>query len=266
MIEVIEKAAREAGKLLMEYFKKGVNVSYKGAHNDLLTEADTASQTKIQQVITDELIKKGIDKSEIGFLGEENLLTQGKYTFIIDPLDGTVNFASGFKYFCIPIALFIANRITAGVVYNPSENILYLAEKGKGAYKIIDNKEIPLKVVRKELKNSLISFLLSKNATVVNRQLEFISKIYPMVRGLRSTHATALDICLCAENVFQISHHSGCSIWDLAAAELILQEAGGVVLDKNGDEIQYDLTDPNKKYFYMAGSAEIVAEILKYVK
>lgn len=263
MIEILEKAALSAGKVLMEYFSKGVSASYKTSHNDLLTEADTSSQNKIRQVILEAMIVAGVEKKKIGFLGEEKLSMQGEYQFIIDPLDGTNNFASGFNYFCVSIALSHKNSIISGVVYNPNEGVLYGAVKKKGAYKKKHGKALPLRARSVTLKDSLVSFILSKDYKIGKQQLQALSELQSKVRGIRSTHAAALDICHVAENIFQVSAHPSCSIWDIAAGSLILKEAGGTITDQIGNDIRYSFEDPNKKYSYIATNAENVQEIAK---
>lgn len=263
MIEVVEKAAIAAGDILLKYFSPDLHVSYKTSHNDLLTTADTESQKIIQQTITEYLVNEGYSKNDLGFLGEEDLSVSGKYQFIIDPLDGTNNFASGFKYFCVSIAVALNKSIIIGVIYDPIHKIIYKAEKGKGSYKKINGNQTPLSVLAKPLQDSLVSFLFSKDSNLSTKQLVLLSKILPKVRGLRSLHATALDICLCSDNVFQVSHHPSTKIWDIAAAQLIFEEAGGVVVDQNNKPIQLDSSNKNKNYFYIACCKDYVNEWVK---
>lgn len=138
MITILEKAARGAGGIVLSYFHKESHITRKTSHQNLVTEADTSSQAFIKKMITEAMIQRGISGNEIGFIGEENLETKGtKHTFIIDPLDGTNNFASGLDYFSISIAHVEDGAVKDGVIYWPSRDILYYAVAGKGAFKIV---------------------------------------------------------------------------------------------------------------------------------
>src|SRR3989338_1819234 len=101
MIDLLQKAAREAGEVLMKYFNQGVKANYKTSHKNIVTEADLTSQKIIYNSIISGMLRKGYKKNDIGFIGEENLNISGKHKFIIDPVDGTSNFASSYGYFCI---------------------------------------------------------------------------------------------------------------------------------------------------------------------
>jgi len=112
MLDILELAARAAGEIILSYFHKESHITRKTSHQNLVTEADTSSQAIIKKIITDSLEKRGMSENEIGFIGEENLKTVGtKHSFIIDPLDGTNNFASGLDYFCISIAHVVDGQV-----------------------------------------------------------------------------------------------------------------------------------------------------------
>src|SRR3989344_8589889 len=117
MIDVLKTAAIEAGTILLNYYKKNLTLNYKTSHKDFYTIADVESQKTIKETITKLLVKKGVDKCEIGFIGEENLNTASnkKHLFVIDPLDGTTNFTSGFDFFAISIGYFYENELMAGL-------------------------------------------------------------------------------------------------------------------------------------------------------
>ena len=159
MINILKTAAIEAGTILLNYYKKNLTINYKTSHKDFYTIADIESQKIIKEIIIKLLVKKGIDKSEIGFIGEENLnvAADKKHLFVIDPLDGTTNFASGFDFFAISIAYFYQGALTAGLIYRPATRDFYYAQKNQGAYK--NNK--PLKIIYKPLKQCLLDGVVS---------------------------------------------------------------------------------------------------------
>src|SRR3989338_11560546 len=159
MINILRSAAVEAGTILLNYYKKNLTLNYKTSHKDFYTIADVESQKIIKETITKLLLKKGIDKSEIGFIGEENLnvATNKKHLFVIDPLDGTTNFASGFDCFAISIAYFYDSVLTTGLIYRPTSKDFYYAQKNQGAYKNTQ----PLKIIYKPLKQCVFDGVIS---------------------------------------------------------------------------------------------------------
>src|ERR1700680_884572 len=128
LLPAIDEIAREAGALLMDYFHQHLKVEYKG-DADLVTAADRASEVLIRERITQQWPSHDV-------LGEEQGLNdQGSdYRWYVDPLDGTTNFAHGFPVFCVSMALERKSRRIAGVVYDPTRDELFAAEKGSGAY------------------------------------------------------------------------------------------------------------------------------------
>ncbi|OGK21084.1 hypothetical protein A3C98_03115 [Candidatus Roizmanbacteria bacterium RIFCSPHIGHO2_02_FULL_37_15] len=264
MIDILQKAARNAGEVLMKYFNQGVTASYKSSHKNLVTVADLASQKIIYETIVTKMVQKGFKKDEIGFIGEENLNINGKYKFIIDPLDGTNNFASGYGYFCVSIAYAINNKTVAGVIYNPSSNILYTTELGKGSYKVSFHQKKLLKVQKKKLKDSLLVAIFNTKEIIFHDEFKIYEKIYPVIRGLRTNQSTALDMCNLADNIFQIHVNGNSYIWDIAAAKLIVEESNASVTDWQGKEIKLDFNNPKKSYRFIACHSKLLHEVLKF--
>lgn len=267
MIDILQKTAREAGDILLRYFEKGFKTSYKGSHKNLLTEADLASQTYISESITTALTEKGIKKDQIGFIGEERMNVAGTHKFIIDPLDGTNNFASGFEYFNVTIAYMKNGVVLSGVVYNPINQALYFAERSKGAFKTIGGKKAKrLNMDFLPLESLLIAGILHGNTDAYRKELVVSQRIFPYVRGIRITHSTALDLANMASNVFGVSYSAMCSIWDIAAGRLIVEESGGVFVDWMGDNFTYDTRNPTKYYDYLACHPKLLTKILPFFK
>ncbi len=247
MIEILKKAALEAGNLALRYFNQGISPVNKTSHQDLVTQADIESQKLICRQLTKLSIKKGYKKEDLGFIGEEKLKTSGKYLFVIDPLDGTNNFASGFDYFCVSIGLLKNGLPQAGVVYYPSQNIFYIGESNKGVYKLVKGKKIRLKIKYKKLKDLLLFGCFSSNLKVSKKLLKTYGKIYSVFRGFRCLGSLSLQLCHFCESVSCIITAS-CPIWDLAAGYVLIKESGGVMVDFTGKEIKLDPKNINKKY------------------
>ncbi|MBI5122928.1 hypothetical protein HZA75_03665 [Candidatus Roizmanbacteria bacterium] len=262
MIDVLKTAAIEAGNILLKYYKKNLTLNYKTSHKDFYTIADVESQKIIKETITKLLLKKGIDKSEIGFIGEENLnvATDKKHLFVIDPIDGTTNFASGFDFFSVSIAYFCEGILTAGLVYQPTNKNYYYATKGKGAFK---NKK-PLKAAYKPLKQCLFAGGFSSQPNIYPQLFKSYQNIFPHISGFRSLFCITLSNCFLAENVFNVVTSGHTFIWDIAAAKMIVEESGGVMFDFKGQPINLNIKDPKQAYQIISCHPKLKNEILKF--
>ncbi len=260
MIDILKKAALAAGKVQLHYFKKGISVSYKTSHHDLVTKADIESQSVIKDTILKEMIKKGFKENEIGFIGEEKMDIKGKHTFVIDPIDGTTNFASGIDLFAVSIAYFKEQKLMAGLVYQPVHNIIYFANKGKGAFK----GKHKLSVIYRNLKESLASVYLSSYKEERIKDIKIITRVCPLLRGVRILGCYVIDSALLAENRLQLKFQSRANLWDMAAVKLLLEEAGATVTDYSGKPVVFELNAPDKIYQTISCHPKLLNEILKY--
>ena len=269
MFTVLEKSARAAGIEVLSYFHKESHMHHKTSHRDLVTAADIASQTLIQTIVVDELGKLGVLESEIGFIGEEHLEKKGtKHSFIIDPLDGTNNFASGLDYFCISIAHAIDGIPMESMIYWPSKDIVYYAVAGKGAYKIIKKgKPMRLSIQDELLENSVVFICLSSRQEYRKKTYLFLEKVSGTLRGTRMMGSACLDLVhLCdTENATHLTVNFHGYLWDVAAGYLIVKESGGVFTNDEGDEIVVDYSDSTKQYSYMAAHPNVIKELKKYL-
>jgi len=258
----MKQAATEAGTILLNYYKKNLTLNYKTSHKDFFTIADVESQKVIREVITGLLIKKGVSKSEIGFIGEENLNVSAnkKHLFVIDPLDGTTNFIFGFDFFSISIAYFCDGLLTSGLVYQPTNKNYYYASLGKGAFK---NKK-SLKVVYKPLKQCLLDGIFSSRSEIYSMLFKIYQNIYPHVAGYRNTSSMAIDNCFLSENVFNIVVNGHTFIWDISAAKLILEESGGIMIDFKGQPVSFNLKNPKQAYNVISCHPKLKKEILAF--
>jgi myo-inositol-1(or 4)-monophosphatase len=262
MIKVMEQAAREAGTILLKYYKKNLTLNYKTSHKDFYTIADVDSQKIIKETITKLLVKKGVKVSEIGFIGEENLSidTNKEHLFVIDPLDGTTNFTSGFDFFAVSIAYFHKGTLSTGLVYRPTTNDLFYAQENHGAFK----NNLPLKISYKPFNRCLLDGFISSNQDTYLKLFNSFKNIFPHVAGFRSIFCMTLSNCLLAENIFDIVVNGHTFIWDIAAIKMIVEEAGGVMSDFNGQPITFDLSQPKKAYNVISCHPKLKAEILPF--
>ena len=260
MINIIKQAAIEAGTILLNYYKKNLTLNYKTSHKDFYTIADIESQKIIKKIITKLLVKKGINESEIGFIGEENLNVDStrKHLFVIDPLDGTTNFASGFDFFAVSIGYFHKGLLSAGLIYRPTTQDFYYAQKNHGAYK---NNQL-LKIVKKPLKQCLLDGVISSRPNKYPELFKSFENIFPHVSGLRSIFCMTLSNCLLTENVFNIVINGHTFIWDISAAKLIVEESGGIMVDFKGNSISLDIKDPKQDYQTISCHPKLKKEIL----
>ncbi len=269
MLTILEQAARVAGATALSYFHKESHISRKTNHQNLVTIADTEAQKKIQDSIITQLTQSGIAKDQIGFIGEEDLETnQAPHMFVIDPLDGTGNFASGLDYFCTSIAYFERGVQSCGVVYWPARDIVYFAKKGLGAFKKTGNgRHVQLHVREANLDNSVVLTYISSNKLYHTKQFAIMEKILPQVRGFRLYGSACLDLCHLAdsENEAHIVWYMHTKLWDLAASSLIVREAGGVFLDLAGKDSVIDVSSPVRDFECVAGSKSIVSKFLSHI-
>lgn len=267
MIDILFEAVSQSSKLVKDFFEERLEPQFKTSSQDLVTKADIISQQCIQEVILNRMVKSGIADTEIGFIGEESGLDKkGKYLFAIDPIDGTTNFASGIEYFVISVGCFVNGELTYGILYEPLTDTMYWAEKGKGAQKQRNNQKVSLHLEAKTLRDSMVATYVHSNEELREKELLFMKNIFASVRGVRIMGAGALDLVKVADNVFQICMFAKSNIWDIAAATLIIREAGGEIVSLNGEQILFDLNDSGKIYPVLACHPSNLQDILTFLK
>lgn len=225
----MSQIAREAGALLMDYFRQRVAVEYKG-EADLVTTADRASEALIRERIRS--LWPGHD-----ILGEEEGLidTGSDYRWYVDPLDGTTNFAHGFPVFCISMALEYKGKRTAGVVYDPTRDEMFVAELGAGAF--LNGQRMHVSKIA-NLSESLVATGFPSHKRHKNPNIFFYHQITLRTHGVRRAGSAALDLCSVAAGRFEGFWEFNLNPWDTAAGVLIVEEAGGKVTDFRGGPFQ----------------------------
>ena len=226
-IDIARKSAREAGKILTRLFGN-VNHIVKKGDIDLVTEADLQAERAILEMIHENFPRDNILSEEAGRQEEK---ISGR-TWIVDPLDGTTNFAHGFPFFAISIALLIGKDIVLGVVYNPEMDEHFEAVKGRGAYL----NGAPIQTSKTEqIKESLLAtgfaYDIHENSQKV---LKIFNKMITGAQGIRRPGSAAIDLCYVAAGRFDGFWEEGLKPWDTAAGVVIVNEAGGKVTTIEG--------------------------------
>ena len=223
-----KKLAVEAGAILKKRFNRRLDIKFKG-RIDPVTEADLKSE----KFITDHIIKK-YPHHEI--LTEEGSAVGQKspYRWIIDPLDGTVNYSHAFPVYCVSIALEYKGEIILGAVYDPQLDELFWARKGAGAY--LNRKKIHISDER-VLKRALLATGFAYDIGTARRNnLGLFARMAKKAEGIRRLGSAALDLCWLAagrlDGFWELKLHP----WDTAAAKIIVEEAGGKITRFNGEK------------------------------
>lgn len=230
MIDDLIKISKEAGEIVRESFNKNIKVSFKSSEKDIVTEVDKLSEKHITDFIKSKYPSHGILAEESG-----NMKEGKEYLWVIDPLDGTVNFAHGLPVFSISIGLRKNRQTIAGVVYDIMQNVIYSAEKGRGAF--ADSQRIRV-TENENLGHSLLvtGFPYSISSNPDNALGKFTS-LTMAARGIRRLGSAAIDLCYVAKGVFDGFWEVFLNPWDMCAGKLIVEEAGGLVTDFDGNDI-----------------------------
>lgn len=225
----MSEIAREAGTLLMGYFRRRVKIEYKG-EADLVTEADRASE----QLILERIRRKWPSHDVIGEEGAR-IETGGDYRWYVDPLDGTTNFAHGFPVFCVSLGLAFQGKRKAAVVYDPTRDELFAAERGSGA--VLNGEKIEVSSTPK-LSQSLVGTGFPSHKRHKNPNIYFYHQLTLRSHGVRRAGSAALDLTSVAAGRLDGFWEFNLNAWDTAAGILIVEEAGGKVTGLNGQPLE----------------------------
>jgi myo-inositol-1(or 4)-monophosphatase len=255
LLNVMVKAARLAGRTLKRDFGEveQLQVSLKGPANFV-----TASDRRAEEILRQELAKA---RPGYGFLGEEGGRTEGSdstHLWIVDPLDGTTNFLHGIPQFAISIALQREGTIVAGLVYNPANDELFLAERGKGAF--CNDKRMRVAARRRLLDSVIACGLPHYGRGDLELGARELGAVQPKVAGLRRFGAAALDLAWVAAGRLDGYWERNLSPWDMAAGIILVREAGGYVSDLDGKDTMLTIGD------ILAGNETIHRELLLVLK
>nr|XP_018901317.1 PREDICTED: inositol monophosphatase 1 [Bemisia tabaci] len=229
------KITKTGGQLIRDRIWKTKSVKTKASESDLVTETDH----EIEALFIDDITKAYPNHKFIGeettASGKEVTLTDDP-TWIIDPVDGTLNFVHGYPNACISVALVVNKTLEIGIIYNPVCEMLFTARKGRGAFL----NGAPIKVSKtKELSRSLITieFGTKKSKEESDIVMQNINILRPLTQGIRCIGSAALNMAMVALGGSDAYFEYGIHAWDYAAGTLLIQEAGGVVIDPAGGPI-----------------------------
>ncbi len=228
MLNFAIQTARDAGKILLEKFGRKIEISFKGDIN-LVTEADLASEKLIIERIGSYYPRHAILAEESGASEITN-----EFKWIIDPLDGTTNYAHGYPCFCVTIALEHNGEIIIGVTYDPTRDELFAAEKGSGA--TLNGRTIHVSNSEK-LGASLLVTGFPYNFALQEKFENNLKSMLLASRGVRRDGSAAIDMAYVACGRFDGFWEEGLNPWDIAAGKLLIEESGGKVSYYDGSPL-----------------------------
>lgn len=255
LVNIAIQAARVGGDVIIRSMNRVHNLKIeKKGHNDFVTEVDRFTEQKIIEVI-----RKAYPHH--GFIGEESGVTKGKpdeTEWIIDPIDGTTNFIHGFPVFSVSIAARRNGKLEAGVIYDPLRQELFTASRGNGA--MLQDRKIRV-TTPNSLEGCLIGtgFPYRDNPKHMDDYLAMQKAVSLKSAGLRRAGSAALDLAYVACGRLDGFWELGLKLWDIAAGELLIREAGGLICDVDGNETH--ATTGN----VVAGSGKVMRDLLKTI-
>lgn len=255
LLKCAHEAAEKAGNYSLKYFGKPFMVKKKGAI-DLVTEVDL----QCEEIIRDTLLSKYPDYA---FYGEESARESDKkeeFLWVVDPIDGTTNFAHGYPLYCVSIGLRYRGQSVLGLIYEPLKKTFYYAHSKSKAYK---NK----KAIRVSKANTLIDSLIITGFYYDLFEVEGVDTIAPFTRvlhaarGVRRDGSAAMNLCYTAEGVVEAFFEHSLQAWDVTAGMVILDRAGGKATTVEG--APYDVFS---RGYLVASNGKVHKELLAKVK
>lgn len=246
------RAIHAGADQLKKYFDGTFEVRSKSSLNDLVTEVDKKSETAIIEVIQDEYPNHFILSEEVG-----EISTDSNFKWIIDPIDGTVNFANGIPICCVSIGVEMDGKMLMGAVLNPFMNELFFAEKGKGAF--LNNKKLSVSENKNVHASCLVTGFPYRWVEVAKDPIAVFERFIRMGLPVRRLGSAAIDLCWVAAGRFDGFWEYNLNPWDIAAGYLIIEEAGGQVTNFKGEP--YSVYDKET----LATNGKIHAEMLKVI-
>ena len=223
------EAAKAGAAEILRFFNSDFKISNKEGVNNLVTEADHASEKAIFEVIRKNFPDHHILSEETG-----EIIQDSNYKWIIDPIDGTVNFAHGIPLNCVSIGIEHHGEVVLGAVYNPHINEFYFAEKGKGA--MLNDKPIRVSKETQTAKACLVTGFPYTYINIPNGPLEIFERFIRKGVPVRRLGSAAIDLCWVAAGRFDGFYEHKLEAWDSAAGYLMVEEAGGKVTDHQGNK------------------------------
>jgi len=226
-LDAADNAARAAGELLRKSFQHPQRVNSALAH-DIKLEIDVQAQELITKLLLEEFPEHALYGEE-GIVGDQS----SDHQWVVDPLDGTVNFFYGIPHFCVSIALRFRDEVIVGVIYDPIRNELWSGEKGQRP--LLNGKPVRVSP-RATLAEAVVSIGLAKTSATIDAGLPLLEQMVHRVRKCRMLGSAALDMAYVACGRLDAYIEQGISLWDIAAGWLLVESAGGQVQMKPRDD------------------------------
>lgn len=261
MLEKIITIAIEAGKILMKSRKEGFQIKTKKDSYDFVTSADIKSEEFITSRLKEEFPEDSILSEEEGqIIGKRS-----SRIWMVDPLDGTKDFKNNGSGFSVMIGLCYEGKPVLGVVYAPAKKLLYYAQKGKGAYVVLDKKEHKLRVgqIRSLEEARMVTRIIGGEKREEDNLVDFFE-----IKEKIPESSVGIKLGLIAENKadFHISSNARASKWDTCAPQIILEEAGGKITDLYGKSLNYNQADTLWKVSFVASNKIIHNKVIAKIK
>ncbi len=226
MLETAIEAARQVGQVLLEELGRSHEIKSKRLR-DIVTEADLMAQDKAIEILRTRYPDHDVWAEEAG----QTPGGASDYCWIVDPLDGTTNYSRGYPCFSVSIALSYREEVILGVVYDPLRDSLFRAQRGQNAY--LNDDRIHVSAVER-LIDAVVGLDWAHKQAVRCQVAQLAAEVAPEVGTLRSTGSAALGLCSVAAGWTDAYFNLSLQPWDVAAASVIIQEAGGIVTDLAG--------------------------------
>ena len=226
-MDVALEATRTAGNIIREGWNSDKEITFKG-RSDIVTDVDFAAEKAMLEILRDAF-------PDFGVLAEESQPVSGNSTFrwVVDPLDGTRNYAQSIPHFCTIVALANGDDIVAGVIYDPVREETFTASRGQGAFL----NGAPISVTdTTELSRSLLSCDLGYVDEKAGLALDMLRSLWPGMYSVRLMGSAGLGVAYAAAGRVDLFFHHSLSPWDIAAGLILAKEAGGRIVDRQGND------------------------------
>lgn len=239
LMEAIDLMLREAGQQLMARMGKDVHPRAK-ADQSIVTDADLASEAVILDQIRRNFPDDVVWAEESG---ASHKVSEGQSVWIVDPLDGTTNYANNYPLFCVSIARGVHQGgghylMEAGGIFAPALGRTYLAEAGKGAF--LNGKRLKVGSPRPLHQSFLVTGFAYQRGPRLTAEIQRFSQVAQHCSGIRRDGTAALDMAMVAEGIYDGFWEWGLAPWDVAAGIVLVQEAGGIVTTYDGHPFRFD--------------------------
>jgi len=250
--QTLLKATEAAAAILKENFNRPFTISNKEGINNLVTEIDHASEKAIIEIIKNDYPDHYILSEEAGEIIQDSV-----YKWIIDPIDGTINYANSIPMCCVSIGVEVDGKMEIGAVYNPFINELFFAQRGFGA--TLNDQIIQVSAKTQVATSCLATGFPYTYLDMPNGPLEVFGRLIKSGVPVRRLGSAAIDLCYVAAGRFDGFYEHKLQAWDSAAGFLIVEEAGGKVTDLSGD--YYNPYKPG----IVATNGKIHEELLRWI-